>query len=271
MTTDPYDFSGRVALVTGGGSGLGREVAIGLGKLGASVVVAGRRPDPLKETVDAIHATGHRALAVPTDVTDSSQVNSLVDRTVSHFGRIDILINNAGISGADDPEKAVWEITDEVWHRGIDGELTGSFFCARAAGKYMVEQGYGKIVNVSSGFGYGTQRGQVMYGVAKAGVIQLTRVLAMQWARDNVNVNCIVPGLFHTLPEDMEKTIEEREHRFIPVGYVATARDLVDLALLLCSDASSYMTGENIMVDGAALIGAYAPWGYQPLTPTTEA
>ena len=86
-----------------------------------------------------------------------------------------------------------------------------------------------------------------------------------------MNVNCIVPGLFHTLPEDMEKPIEERSHRFIPVGYVATAKDLVDLVLLLCSDASSYMTGENIMVDGAALIGAYAPWGYQPLTPTPEA
>ena len=135
MTTDPYDFSGRVALVTGGGSGLGREVAIGLGKLGASVVVAGRRPDPLQETVDAIHATGHRALAVPTDVTDSSQVNALVDRTVSHFGRIDILINNAGISGADDPEKAVWEISDEVWHRGIDGELTGSLLLRPCRGK----------------------------------------------------------------------------------------------------------------------------------------
>lgn len=269
--TDPYDFSGRVALVTGGGSGLGREVAIGLGKLGASIVVAGRRPGPLQETVEAIHTTGSSALAVPTDVTDSSQVNALVDRTVSHFGRIDILVNNAGISGADDPEKAVWDITDEVWHKGIDGELTGSFFCARAAGKHMVEQRYGKIVNVSSGFGYGTQRGQVMYGVAKAGVIQLTRVLAMQWARDNVNVNCIVPGLFHTLPEDMEKPLEERGHRFIPVGYVATARDLVDLVLLLCSDASSYVTGENIMVDGAALIGAYAPWGYQPLTPPPEA
>ena len=103
--TDPYDLSGKVALVTGGGSGLGREVAIGLGKLGASVVVAGRRPGPIQETVEAIHATGHRALAVPTDVTDSSQVNALVDRTVSHFGRIDILINNAGISGADDPRK----------------------------------------------------------------------------------------------------------------------------------------------------------------------
>ena len=269
--TDAYDFSGRVALVTGGGSGLGREVAVALAKLGADVVAAGRRPGPIQETVDTILADGGRAIAVSTDVTDSKKVDALVERTVSEFGRIDILVNNAGISGADDPEKAVWEITDEVWHRGIDGELTGSFFCARAAGKHMVGQRYGKIVNVSSGFGYGTQRGQIMYGVAKAGVIQLTRVLAMQWARDNVNVNCIVPGLFYTLPEEMERPLEERGHRFIPVGFVATAKDLVDLVLLLCSDASSYMTGENIMVDGAALIGAYAPWGYQPLTPTPEA
>ena len=203
--TDAYDFSGRVALVTGGGSGLGREVAVALAKLGADVVAAGRRPGPIQETVDTILNAGGRAIAVSTDVTDSKKVDSLVERTVSEFGRIDILVNNAGISGADDPEKAVWEITDEVWHRGIDGELTGSFFCARAAGKHMVGQRYGKIVNVSSGFGYGTQRGQIMYGVAKAGVIQLTRVLAMQWARDNVNVNCIVPGLFYTLPEEMER------------------------------------------------------------------
>ena len=149
--TDAYDFSGRVALVTGGGSGLGREVAVALAKLGADVVAAGRRPGPIQETVDTILANGGRAIAVSTDVTDSKKVDSLVERTVSEFGRIDILVNNAGISGADDPEKAVWEITDEVWHRGIDGELTGSFFCARAAGKHMVGQRYGKIINVSSG------------------------------------------------------------------------------------------------------------------------
>ena len=128
--TDAYDFSGRVALVTGGGSGLGREVAVALAKLGADVVAAGRRPGPIQETVETILNAGGRAIAVSTDVTDSKKVDSLVERTVSEFGRIDILVNNAGISGADDPEKAVWEITDEVWHQGIDGELTGSFFCA---------------------------------------------------------------------------------------------------------------------------------------------
>ena len=140
-----------------------------LAKLGADVVAAGRRPGPIQETVDTILNAGGRAIAVSTDVTDSQKVDSLVERTVSEFGRIDILVNNAGISGADDPEKAVWDITDEVWHRGIDGELTGSFFCARAAGKHMVGQQYGKIVNVSSGFGYGTQRGQVMYGGRQGG------------------------------------------------------------------------------------------------------
>ena len=135
----------------------------------------------------------------------------------------------------------------------------------------MVEANYGKIVNISSGFGYGAMRGLVMYSVAKAGVIHLTRVLAMQWARNNVNVNCIVPGLFHIEPEEMAKPREERGHKFIPAGYVATAEDLADLVLFLCTDAASYITGENIVVDGGALIGAYAPWGYQPNIPLAEA
>jgi len=266
-----YDFSSKVALVTGGGSGLGKEIATALARVGADVVVAGRRFGPIQETSDEIAALGRRSIAMSTDVTDSAQVNRLIDGTVSEFGRIDILINNAGISGADDPQKAVWEITDEDWDNGIKGDLTGSFYCARAAGKYMADQRYGKIVNVSSGFGYGTIRGQVMYGVAKAGVIQLTRVLAMQWARLNVNVNCIVPGLFAATPEEIAKPQEDRSHPFIPVGYVATALELVGLILFLSSDSSSYITGENIMVDGGALIGAYAPWGYQPDVPYAEA
>ena len=264
------DFTGKVAIVTGGGTGLGREVARGLAALGADVAVAGRRLGPIEETAREVEAAGRRSLAISTDVIDSTQVNNLIDRTISELGRIDILINNAGIAGADDPTKAVWEISDEAWRRGIDGDLTGSFYCARAAGKHMVERGYGKIVNVSSGFGYGTRRGQVMYGVAKAGVIQLTRILAMQWARNNINVNCIVPGAFAVTPEEMAKTREERAHRFIPAGYVATAKELVGLVIFLCSDSASYITGENVMVDGGALIGAYAPWGYQPIIPLVE-
>jgi len=177
---EALDISDKVAVVTGGGSGLGREAAKLFAKNGADVVVAGRRVAPIEETANLVEAAGRKALAISTDVTDSSQVNNLIDRTVSEFGKIDILVNNAGVSGADDSSKQVWEITDEAWRRGIDGDLSGSFYCARAAGKYMVEANYGKIVNISSGFGYGAMRGLVMYSVAKAGVIHLTRVLAMQ-------------------------------------------------------------------------------------------
>ncbi|MFQ5872761.1 MAG: SDR family NAD(P)-dependent oxidoreductase [Dehalococcoidia bacterium] len=268
---EALDLSGKVAIVTGGGSGLGKEAAKILAKSGADLAVAGRRSAPIEETAAEIEALGRKALTIPTDVTDSSQVNRLVDRVVEEFGQIDILVNNAGISGADDYSKAVWEISDDDWRRGIDGDLTGTFYCSRAAGRHMVERSYGKIVNVSSGFGFGAMRGLIMYSVAKAGVIHLTRVLAMQWARNNINVNCIVPGLFAAKPEEMAKTREERAHKFIPVGYVASAIDLADLVLFLCTDASSYITGQNIMVDGGALVGAYAPWGYQPSIPLSEA
>ena len=264
---EALDISGKIAIVTGGGTGLGKEVAKHFARAGADLVLAGRREGPIRETAREVQALGRRALAIPTDVTDSSQVNRLVEQAIAEFGQIDILVNNAGMSGADDESKAVWEISDELWHRGIDGDLTGTFYCSRAVGKHMVERNYGKIVSVSSGFGLGTMRGLVMYSVAKAGVIQLTSVLAMQWARNNVNVNCIVPGLFATEPEEMAKTREERAHKFIPVGYVASATDLVDLVLFLSSDASSYITGEYIMADGGAIVGAYAPWGYQPNIP----
>ena len=147
------DLRGKVEIVTGGGTGLGREVARGLAALGADVAVAGRRLGPIEETAREVEAAGRRSLAISTDVIDSTQVNNLIDRTISELGRIDILINNAGIAGADDPTKAVWEISDEAWQRGIDGDLTGSFYCARAAGKHMVGRGSGKTVNASSGFG----------------------------------------------------------------------------------------------------------------------
>ena len=128
---EALDVSDKVAVVTGGGSGLGREAAKLFAKGGANVVVVGRRVAPIEETAGMVEAAGSKALAISTDVTDSSQVNNLIDRTVSEFGKIDILVNNAGVSGADDSSKQVCEITDEAWRRGIDGDLSGSFYCAR--------------------------------------------------------------------------------------------------------------------------------------------
>ncbi|MEE9198335.1 MAG: SDR family NAD(P)-dependent oxidoreductase [Dehalococcoidia bacterium] len=268
---EALDLSGKVAIVTGGGTGLGREVALRFANAGADLVLAGRREGPIRETAEEVQALGKRALAISTDVADSSQVDRLMGQAMAEFGQIDILINNAGSSDADDYSRPIWEISDEDWRSGIDTNLSGAFYCSRALGQHMTERGYGKIVNISSGFGFGTMRGLVMYSVAKAGLIQLTRVLAMYWARSNINVNCIAPGLFATTPEEMAKTREERAHKFIPIGYAATATDLADLVLFLSSDASSYIMGETIVTDGGALVGAYAPWGYEPSIPLAEA
>ena len=165
-----------------------------MARAGADLVIASRRTGPIEDVATLIGQMGRRALALSVDVTDSTQVNGLFERTLHEFGKVDVLLNNAGIvrgHGA----TAIWEVTDDDWRLGIDTNLSGAFYCSRAIAKHMVDRGEGKIVNVSSGFGMRGTRDDYMYACGKGGVIQLTRTLATSLGRYGITSNCIVPGL----------------------------------------------------------------------------
>lgn len=276
MVLDRLCIEGRAAIVTGGGTGLGRAMSIALAEAGADLALAARRVERLEETALEVRKRGRRALVIPTDVTKSRQVNQMVARTISEFGKIDILVNNAGIirkaGGSDATPKQIWELTDHDWHVGVDTNLTGAFFCSRAVAKHMVGRKKGKIINIASGFGLRGLRNDFTYCCGKGGIIQLTRALAITFARDGINANCIAPGLIwhsdqysRSLSEEEIKEIKEARGRFIPNGRVGESDEAGPLAVFLSSDASDYVTGGVFIIDGGALSDGYAPTGYAPL------
>lgn len=265
MVAGKGTLAGKVAIVTGGGTGLGKTMALLMAKEGADVVVASRRPEAIEPAAQEIAALGSKSLAVRTDVTDSRQVNNLIDRTLTEMGGLDILVNNAGIVRGQ-TRRELWEITDEEWHLGIDTNLSGTFFCCRIALKHYVEQNRGKIINIASGNGLRGGRGDYMYGTAKAGVINLTRILAITFAQYNIQINCIAPGFIdvrHLQPVPRTTPVG-RNADFVPVGRLGVAEDIGHLGLFLASDASDYITGGLFANDGGGLAGGIAPTGYAP-------
>ena len=262
---ETLSLDGKTAVITGGGSGLGREMALALAGAGADVAVAGRRPGPIDEVAALIADMGRRALAVPTDVTDSSQVDRLFQRAIGELGVVDVLVNNAGMV-RDQGGTPIWEITDQDFREGIDANLTGAFYCARAVARHMVDRGEGRIVNVSSAFGLRGGRDNYAYACAKGGVVQLTRTLATSLGRYGVKSTCIVPGYFPTEGTAVASGDLPRDE-FIPVGRVGDPAELGPVAVFLASPASDYMNGEIFAVDGGALAGGYAPTGHAPVVP----
>ncbi|MDY6916912.1 MAG: glucose 1-dehydrogenase [Chloroflexota bacterium] len=251
-----FDLTDKVAVVTGGGSGIGRSIALEFAKAGANVVVASRRADVIDKAAAEIQGLGRRSLGVQTDVIQAEQVQALVSRTLEEFGTIDILVNNAG--GA-----AAWAF-DKMSPRGWDVilsiNLKGTFLCSQAVGKLMVERKQGKIINIASVAGLKASPGSAHYGAAKAGVINLTKSLASLWAPDNVYVNCIAPGLIDTEAvrpalalEDPERMAEQA--RAIPLGRVGRPEDIAYVAVFLASPASDFMTGQTLVVDGGSEVG----------------
>ena len=260
-------LDGQVAIVTGGGTGLGLEMVRHLARAGASVAIAGRRLAPIEGAAAEVQAVGGEAIAVPTDVSDSTQTDALIARTIAQFGRLDILINNAALV-SDSIPTPIWDIKDEDWQAALNVNLSGAFYCARAAAKPMADQGRGKIINVASGFGLRGGRDIYTYCCTKGGVIQLTRVLSFSLARYGITANSIVPGFIPTEGTDSE--IQEalpRSGAYLPTGKLGTPQDIGPVAVFLASPASDYMTGEIFTLDGGGLAAGLAPTGYAPEIP----
>ena len=244
-----FDVTGRVAVVTGASSGLGARFARVLLDNGARVVVAARR----EERIAAIAAEygAERCLAVLTDVADPASVQAMVAATTAHFGSLDILVNNAGTTHV----APALDETEEEFRRVLDTNVVGLFACCRSAGRVMIEQGHGAIVNVASTLGFvGIGRiPQAAYTASKGAVVNLTRELAAQWARKGVRVNAIAPGWF---PSEMTTGLFEDEgglryiQRTVPMGRGGLEQELDGVLLFLASDASSYVTGQSVLVDG---------------------
>jgi gluconate 5-dehydrogenase len=243
-----FDLSGKVAIVTGGGSGIGRQMAHGLAEAGAELVLCARKVERCEEAARELPT---RALALPCDVTDPDSVTAMVTRAVHEFGRVDILVNNAGTVWGAAPE----DIPLEGWQKVVNVNLTGVFLCAQAVGRAMIEKGDGgKIVNIASVAGLHGAPAETVnalpYHATKGGVIALTRDLAWKWARHGINVNAIAPGWF---PSDMANFVigsnPELADR-IPLGRFGGPEDLKGAVVFLSSGASAYVTGHTLVVDG---------------------
>ena len=246
-----FDLTGRVAIITGGSIGLGRQMAEALAEAGANLVLCARKKERCEEAAHEMEKLGVRALAVGCDVKDPTAVEQLVAATVSQFGRIDILINNAGISWGAPTE--TMSLAD--WNKVMETNLTGTFLCAQAAGRVMLKQESGKIINMASVAGL---RGAppesvqaIAYHASKGGVISFTRDLAVKWARHNIQVNAIAPGWF---PTHMSGRLIEAKKDYllshIPARRFGSDYDLKGAAVFLASDACAYVNGLVLVVDG---------------------
>lgn len=249
-----FDLSGRVGVVTGGSRGLGKEMAEGLAEAGASLMLCARREEWLTPTLDEFRGRGFKVEGMLCDVVKQEQVQAVVAKTIETYGQLDILVNNAGVSWGARPE----EMALDKWERVIGVNLTGAFLFAQAAGREMLKRGYGRIINVSSVSGLQASADgphYVGYAASKAGLFGLTRELAATWGRQGIRVNAIAPGFFHSrladaIIEQAEASIKARS----PIPRVGAEGELKGVAVFLASDASNYITGQTIVVDGGRTI-----------------
>lgn len=248
------ELNGMVTLVTGGGSGIGRAIALLFAARGADIAVSDISLSPAERTVEEIKQLGGRAIAIRADISDPDDVDVMVSRVVSELGGVHILVNNAGIPGENIP---TIESSVEHWDRVIRVNLRGTYLCSRRAGQWMVNNKSGKVLNIASIVGMSGFIARASYGPAKAGIVNLTQTLAVEWAKYNINVNCIAPGFVMTpLDEDLIRSgkldLELIEKR-IPLGHRAQPDDIAKAALFLVSDDAKYITGVTLPVDGGWL------------------
>lgn len=246
-----FNLSGRVAVVTGASSGLGRQMSIGFAKQGADLVILARRVEKLNAVAEEIKAFGVKCLAIQCDVTDTDAVNKAAKEAYDYYGQIDILVNNAGASR----NAGVLEMTDEDWNFTLQADLTSVFKVTRAFSNFMVEKKYGRIINIASIYGQvgNTAMDTVAYHSSKGGVVNFTRAVAAELAKYNITCNTISPGYFETeLTVDTLKTdaFTKFMQVSVPLGRYGREGELNPAAIFLASDEASYITGQNIKVDG---------------------
>jgi NAD(P)-dependent dehydrogenase (short-subunit alcohol dehydrogenase family) len=248
-------LDGRVALVTGGSRGLGLGMALALAHAGADIALAARTIDQLENAAGLVRATGRQALILPTDVSQVAAVREMVHQAADHFGRLDILVNGAGINIRQPADT----FTEENWDRLMAINLKAVFFACQEAATVMRRQGKGKIINLGSLSFEVVMPNVALYAISKGGMRQLTRALAVEWARDNINVNAIAPGRYWTAMTDAvfsDPELYESAVSVIPQGRPGVPADLAGATILLASDAGDYITGQTIVVDGGWLVNA---------------
>jgi 3-oxoacyl-[acyl-carrier protein] reductase len=241
----------KVALITGGGSGIGAAVAKRFAHEGALVAIADVAPQGAQEVINEITAGGGKAIFAQVDVRKADEVSGMIDHVAKEFGRLDILINNAGVTR----DNLCARMSEEEWDFVLAVNLKGTFLCAQAAYRPMRKQKYGRIVNTASVVARGNM-GQVNYSASKAGVIGLTRTLALEYARSHITVNCIAPGFIDTpMAAAMTDTVKELALERIPLRRMGTPEEVANLHLFLASEEAGYLTGQVIFLDGGASIG----------------
>ena len=245
-----FQLTDKVAIITGGGTGIGESIAREFARAGARVVVASRKQENLDKVVGEINGAGGEAMAVATDVRVPEQVENMIKQTVDKFGRLDIMVNNAGASF---PVKAE-ELSPNGWDAVVNINLKGVFLCSAAAARVMIPQKKGKIITVSSMAGVSGSPRMVHYGAAKAGVINMARSLAVEWAEHNINVNCIAPGMIETEGVRAQQilTVEKAEDGTTapPLGLPGKVEDIANLALFLASEEADHISGETFNCKG---------------------
>jgi len=254
MARNPFSLEDKTAIVTGGGTGIGKSIAIEFARAGADVALCSRKMEHLEPVVKAIEQMGRRAFAEVVDVRVEEQVKGIVERAVKEFGRLDVMVNNAGASFRAKPE----DISANGWNTVVGINLTGVFLGCKWAGRQMMDQGSGAIINISSIAGVYGSTMMPHYGAAKSGVIMLTRELGTAWGRQGVRVNCIAPGPVETegYLEVLKKTDPDAEKTYatiasrVAMGRWGKVEEIAYPCIFLASDASAWITGTTIVVDG---------------------
>ncbi|KPL59892.1 SDR family NAD(P)-dependent oxidoreductase [Rossellomorea vietnamensis] len=256
MFVPSFSLKGKLAVVTGAGRGIGRAISIGLAESGSDVVLLSRTKDDLEETAGVIEKLGRKAHIIPTDVTSREEINKVITYIENHGLSIDILINNAGMN----IRSEALSVTDDEWQKIMDTNLKSAFMMSQEVGRHMKERRRGKIINIASVAGHVALRTGVVYASTKAAMIQMTKVLAMEWGKYNINVNSIGPWYFKT-PLTKELLQDEEYVNDIlavtPLKRIGELEELVGPAVFLSSDASNYITGQTLYVDGGMTINGF--------------